>query len=358
MSNCEVLDPTTESRFCILSGIGAIVATSMDEIRALTSAATIAAYYVDGLEPDQLADNRRVVEVSASTCVAAARSDHQHFAAAFDEAGLAGFVVATRHAVGDLELAWLMVHPRHHGSGVAAALMQEGLNWLGEDWPIRLAIIRHNERAIRFYRRFGFEIDATVSTAHAVPHWIMRRLPRGNTAMAHRSKTAAGRSHDTLGPNLPLGLVLRSATLEDVPLLVTLLRRSWLATFAADLPFEAVQLFASQDPAHAYAKGMWPAFIVAEVDGRVAGMSHVVDDVIAAIHVEPSMKRRGVGTALMDAAEACILGRFNVARLEVLAFNSGARAFYANRGWREARQFRTTECGAAVHAIEMVKASC
>ena len=38
-------------------------------------------------------------------------------------------------------------------------------------------VIRFNERAIRFYRRFGFEIDpdAQITGAHA--NWIMRRVP-------------------------------------------------------------------------------------------------------------------------------------------------------------------------------------
>lgn len=159
----------------ILTGIDAAAATSADEIEAVTRAATLATFYTEGLSEAQLAANRRVVAISAATCVAASHSSQQHFAAAFDEAGLAGFVVATRHAPDDLELDWLMVHPRHHGSGVAATLMNQGLAWLGNDQPIWLTVIRHNERAIRFYRRFGFEIDAAAATAHAVPHWIMRR---------------------------------------------------------------------------------------------------------------------------------------------------------------------------------------
>jgi ribosomal protein S18 acetylase RimI-like enzyme len=178
MKDGEVVNVVAAISFSILSGVEAIVATSVNEIRALTSAATMKTYYVDGLDPDQLAANRRVVEISASTCIGAAVADCQHFAAAFNEAGLAGFVVATRHAPDDLELDWMMVHPRHHGSGAASSLMREGLDWLGRAHPIWLSVIRHNERAIRFYRRFGFEIDSAAVTAHAVPHWIMRRNPR------------------------------------------------------------------------------------------------------------------------------------------------------------------------------------
>lgn len=68
-----------------------------------------------------------------------------------------------------------MVDPRHHGSAVAAALMRAGLDWLGAENPLWLNVIRSNARAIRFYRRFGFEIDLDAVTDHIVPHAIMRR---------------------------------------------------------------------------------------------------------------------------------------------------------------------------------------
>ncbi|MDP3853721.1 N-acetyltransferase [Phenylobacterium sp.] len=74
-----------------------------------------------------------------------------------------------------MELDWLMVDPAHHGSGLARVLMEAGLDWLGRDRPIWLNVIRRNWRAIAFYERFAFRIDAGAVTAHAVPHWIMRR---------------------------------------------------------------------------------------------------------------------------------------------------------------------------------------
>ncbi len=148
-------------------------------------------------------------------------------------------------------------------------------------------------------------------------------------------------------------MLLRPASPADLPLLITLLRRSWLATFAADLPFEAVQAFAREDPARTYVEAMWPAFTVAEFDGRVAGMCHIIDDLVAAIHVDPAAKRCGIGTALMDRAEADILDRHPAARLEVLSCNGNARAFYKSRGWLEQRRLQTLECGTSVEAIEM-----
>lgn len=147
------------------------------EITDLTDAATAATFYRAGLTPAQLAANRRIVDISAPVCLQAAASPHQRLVAGFADAGLAGYVVATRHGPDELELDWMMVHPRHHGEGVAGALMAEGLTWLGTDKPIWLNVIRHNTRAIGFYRKFGFEIDPETPTPHVVPHWIMRRPP-------------------------------------------------------------------------------------------------------------------------------------------------------------------------------------
>lgn len=71
-----------------------------------------------------------------------------------------------------------MVDPRHHGSGVADALVASGPSWLGLEKPIWLNVISYNDRAIRFYGRFGFEIDFAATTTHVIPHFVMRRMPK------------------------------------------------------------------------------------------------------------------------------------------------------------------------------------
>ena len=165
----------------VYSDVSALLRLRPGDIADLTEAATAATFYHGDLTPEQIAANRRVVAISTDCCTAAARNEHQHFAAAFVGDHFAGYVIATRHGDDDLELDWLMVHPEHHGAGVAAVLMDVGIAWLGSDKRIWLNVIRRNERAIRFYRRFGFEIDAATSTSHVVPHWIMRRPVGGKT---------------------------------------------------------------------------------------------------------------------------------------------------------------------------------
>lgn len=145
------------------------------DIVALTEAATRSYFYRDGLTPQQLAANDRIVAISAEYALRAIVSPRQHFAAAIVGGAFAGYVIATVHGADDLELDWMMVHPHFHGSGVAQVLMNQGLAWLGLDRPIWLNVIQHNQRAISFYRKFGFEIDPDARTRHVVPHFIMRR---------------------------------------------------------------------------------------------------------------------------------------------------------------------------------------
>lgn len=146
-----------------------------DDIRALTERATRSAFYIDGLTEQQLAANRRVVEISAPTAIDASRHEHQYFAATFAAGRFAGYVISTVHSPNDRELDWLMVDPDFHGSGVSALLMQAGIDWLGSGRPMWLNVLQHNGRAISFYRRFGFEIDPEARTSHAIPHHVMRR---------------------------------------------------------------------------------------------------------------------------------------------------------------------------------------
>ncbi len=169
------------ARCMILCNNEALARIGPDNIQHLTKAATEATFYRDDLTAEQRAANQRIVDISGTTAMAASANPNQHLAAAYVDQVFGGYVIATRHAPADLELDWLMVHPKFHGSEVAKSLMQSGIDWLGRDNPIWLNVIRHNERAIRFYRRFGFEIDPSAITEHVVPHVIMRRQPEAPT---------------------------------------------------------------------------------------------------------------------------------------------------------------------------------
>lgn len=161
----------------LLADQAALARISSEAVVALTRAATDSTFHSDGLRQDQLARNARVVASSGPIALAAAANAHQHFVAAFVEGRFAGFVIATLHGPDDRELDWLMVHPDFHGSEVSVALMRAGMAWLGTDRAMWLNVLQHNERAIRFYRRFGFEISgpSPAPDENSIPQYIMAR---------------------------------------------------------------------------------------------------------------------------------------------------------------------------------------
>ena len=96
-------------------------------------------------------------------------------------------------------------------------------------------------------------------------------------------------------------------------------------------------LGAADEPGH--------AVYVAVAEGRVAGVVTVaerahftgqVDAFVGELVVAPGLARRGIATQLMNAAEAWAVRRgLAFLTLETGAANHAARAFYAQRGYRE-----------------------
>jgi ribosomal protein S18 acetylase RimI-like enzyme len=150
-------------------------------------------------------------------------------------------------------------------------------------------------------------------------------------------------------------MLVRAAREADVPALKTLLRNSWLTVWAPALRFETVRRFAAEDPAGTYAQDRWRDFVVAEEAGVVRGMFHLEGNHLHAIHLDHTAKRRGTGTLLMEEAERRAATEHAEAVLEVLAFNSGAIAFYRRRGWIARRTYEGSELGEPVSTIEMRK---
>ncbi|HEY1711004.1 MAG TPA: GNAT family N-acetyltransferase [Rhizomicrobium sp.] len=148
---------------------------------------------------------------------------------------------------------------------------------------------------------------------------------------------------------------IRTARRTDLPALKELLRRSWLTTWAPHLRPATVHHFHEIDSAGNYAESCWRQFGVAEEDGGLRGMFHIEGDHLNAIHLDPDRKRRGIGSRLMDEIERRIGASHQQACLEVLAFNTGAIAFYTSRGWTRQRTYQTLECGEPVETFEMIK---
>ena len=93
-------------------------------------------------------------------------------------------------------------------------------------------------------------------------------------------------------------LLIRPASPDEREVLEELQRRASLA-----LPDYREQLLAHPDaielPAEQIERGQ---VIVAELDGRIAGFAAVVENELDGLFVEPDLWRRGIGSALIEAA--------------------------------------------------------
>jgi ribosomal-protein-alanine N-acetyltransferase len=151
-------------------------------------------------------------------------------------------------------------------------------------------------------------------------------------------------------------VALRLAAEADIPQLESLLRRSWLSTWAAELSFETVRRWAREDLAGTYARTRWRDFIVAADGDTVLGMCHIGGNFLNALHVDHRGKRRGIGTLLMDEVERRIAaGGYDEATLETDAFNKAAIAFYKRRGWHVRRVFMGTETDEPIESVALYK---
>jgi ribosomal protein S18 acetylase RimI-like enzyme len=73
------------------------------------------------------------------------------------------------------EINWLIVAPEWQGKGVAHRLIERVLAEVGEGVPVQLGVIHFNERAVAFYRKFGFEDTGRTHGRHRIPRRMMVR---------------------------------------------------------------------------------------------------------------------------------------------------------------------------------------
>ena len=149
---------------------------------------------------------------------------------------------------------------------------------------------------------------------------------------------------------------VRRARPDDAAALQAILRDTFESTWRPNVTAAAAAAFLSEDRPAAYVAERGLEFWVAETGGEVVGLVHWQNDFVHALHVRASHARRGVGARLMDLAEAQIAAAgFAAALLETDTFNQRSQAFYAARGYQEARRYPDTEWGSGLITILLVK---
>lgn len=106
-----------------------------------------------------------------------------------DESGrIIGFVHMYIDDEGGQNLGAIYVLPEYHGKGVAQSFMQKLFEWADGSKPIKLGVVKYNERAKAFYRKWGFEeIPGEHLFGHKLPEIFMIR-PGENATVELRSK--------------------------------------------------------------------------------------------------------------------------------------------------------------------------
>jgi ribosomal protein S18 acetylase RimI-like enzyme len=66
-----------------------------------------------------------------------------------------------------------MVTVAYHGKGVGDELMTHALCWMGDQADVTLGVIYYNERAIRFYEKFGFRDTGKIVGNHKIPRKLL-----------------------------------------------------------------------------------------------------------------------------------------------------------------------------------------
>lgn len=149
---------------------------------------------------------------------------------------------------------------------------------------------------------------------------------------------------------------VRPAEDADRARLIAILNATWEANWAPFMPAEADARWHDLGVARRFIDQVWALCTVATIDGAVMGFLHAASDEVKSLHVDPAAKRRGIGRALMAAAEAQLRQRGYVrVRVETEAFNRPAQDFYRALGYVETRRFEDDVIGFQVPCVEFRK---
>jgi ribosomal protein S18 acetylase RimI-like enzyme len=140
-------------------------------------------------------------------------------------------------------------------------------------------------------------------------------------------------------------IVLRPAHGDDTPALVALLHATFLDTWAPEMSADSLARWhARDDGPEAYVRDKGAEFVVAEVDGALAGMIHWHEGFVHALHVDAAYRRLGIGAALMAEAErATRAAGLPHLRLETDTFNGPSQALYRRLGFVEIDRYPDTQ---------------
>ncbi|MGY2873174.1 ribosomal protein S18 acetylase RimI-like enzyme [Marmoricola sp. URHA0025 HA25] len=136
-------------------------------------------------------------------------------------------------------------------------------------------------------------------------------------------------------------VLIRPAEASEVPEVARVWRAGWLEAHTGRVP-DALMAERTESYFTRTAEDLVDATLVAvDDDGGLLGVVLIHDDELFQLAVAPAVRGRGVGQALVSAAEERIGGEYDRAELAVVAANTPARRLYERCGW--------TDLGEVVH---------
>jgi ribosomal protein S18 acetylase RimI-like enzyme len=147
---------------------------------------------------------------------------------------------------------------------------------------------------------------------------------------------------------------VRTARSGDFAAIVRICKSSMVATYGGFLDQEKMKPWVEGEATNNYVTSMLGDMLVAVDGDRIDGVVAIAGDTIDLVWVAIERRGRGIGTALMAAAENAIRRRGQPkARLEVFEPNRDAIRFYEARGWL--RQDRYPDPMAGVDKVLMTR---
>lgn len=127
-----------------------------EEMRDAIAAAIHPALVIPGYDEAFHAETEQIVASVEAAFRQALTRLRQHVLVGECAGRPAGFVIVDS-SDGNPEIRWIVVMPEHLGGGLARRLMDELIAQCGDQGDVTLIVTLYNQRAIRFFRSYGFE---------------------------------------------------------------------------------------------------------------------------------------------------------------------------------------------------------
>ena len=150
-------------------------------------------------------------------------------------------------------------------------------------------------------------------------------------------------------------LRLRPATEADQPAIVDICKTSITTTYGVFMNPERMRPWVDGQEVEDYVARMWPRMTVAVAvdDEQLLGVVALDGHVIDLVWIRADLRGQGIGSVLMEQAEAMVAVHHDVAELEYFAPNRASIAFYESRGYTAVRTYY--EAASGVDRVVMTK---